>query len=123
MPHAPDRAQDWPHRFVERVAAGDLDGVMALYEPDARFVTPSGGVLEGRDGIREIVAGVLAAGTRMQCLAVKAVAAGDVAILYSDFRATAADGSATVQKAIEVLRRRPDGTWGLVVGDPNGRTR
>ncbi len=24
-------------------------------------------------------------------------------------------------KAIEVLRRQPDGTWRLIVGDPNGR--
>jgi hypothetical protein len=24
-------------------------------------------------------------------------------------------------KAIEVLRRQPDGTWKLIVGDPNGR--
>jgi hypothetical protein len=24
-------------------------------------------------------------------------------------------------KAVEVLRRRPDGTWLVVVGDPNGR--
>ncbi|MEA3206316.1 MAG: hypothetical protein QOG92_2011, partial [Verrucomicrobiota bacterium] len=23
-------------------------------------------------------------------------------------------------KAIEVLRRQPDGTWKLIVGDPNG---
>jgi hypothetical protein len=24
-------------------------------------------------------------------------------------------------KAIELLRRQPDGTWKLIVGDPNGR--
>jgi hypothetical protein len=24
-------------------------------------------------------------------------------------------------KAIEVLRRQPDGAWTLIVGDPNGR--
>jgi hypothetical protein len=24
-------------------------------------------------------------------------------------------------RAIEVVRRQPDGTWKLIVGDPNGR--
>jgi ketosteroid isomerase-like protein len=35
------------------------------------------------------------------------------------------DGSgktvAVHHKAIEVLRRQPDGAWKLIVGDPNGR--
>ncbi len=119
--------QLWPHRFVERVNAGDLDGAVALYEPDARFVTPSGEMLDGRDRIRAVIAGLIDAETRMECRVVQAVPVGDVAILYTDFRATSVDAAgATVvrdQKAIEVLRRRADGSWGLIVGDPNGRLR
>jgi ketosteroid isomerase-like protein len=47
------------------------------------------------------------------------------ALLYTDFQGTAADPSGkTIEvryKAIEVLRRQPDGGWKLIVGDPNGR--
>jgi ketosteroid isomerase-like protein len=56
---------------------------------------------------------------------VKAVTVGDIAQLYSDFEGTMNDESgksvAIRNKAIEVLRRQPDGTWKLIVGDPNGR--
>src|SRR5262249_27032034 len=33
---------DWPRLFTERLNAGNLEGVMELYESDARFVAPSG---------------------------------------------------------------------------------
>ena len=49
----------------------------------------------------------------------------DVALLYTDFQGDAVDASGkTIEaryKAIEVLRRQPDGAWKLIVGDPNGR--
>ena len=46
----------------------------------------------------------------------------DVALLYTDFQGDAVDASGkTIEaryKAIEVLRRQPDGAWKLIVGDP-----
>jgi hypothetical protein len=45
--------------------------------------------------------------------------------LYTDFEGTTVDGSgrtvAIRNKAIEVLRRQPNGGWMLIMGDPNGR--
>jgi hypothetical protein len=62
------------------------------------------------------------------CIAasVKAVTVGDIAQLYTDFDGTTVDASgktvATQQhKAIEVLRRQPEGDWKLIIGDPYGR--
>jgi hypothetical protein len=37
LPYKPD---DWPRVFEQHLNASDLDAVMALYEPEARFVTP-----------------------------------------------------------------------------------
>jgi ketosteroid isomerase-like protein len=55
----------------------------------------------------------------------KAVTVDDIALLYTDFQGTTLDESGkTVEirhRAIEVLRRQNDGTWKLIVGDPNGR--
>ena len=56
----------------------------------------------------------------------KVVSAGDdLAVLYNDWSmsATGADGAAVSGsgKAIEIVRRQPDGTWRFVVDDPFGR--
>jgi uncharacterized protein (TIGR02246 family) len=119
------KPEDWPHLFVERLNAGDLESVVELYEPNACFVSPSGETIEGRDAIRHVLAGLIERRTRMQGRVVKSVIAGEVAVLYSDFEGTASDGSGKPagihSKAIEVLRRQPDGTWKLIVGDPNAR--
>ena len=38
----PQKPEDWPQVFEQHLNAGDLDAVMELYEPDARFVACSG---------------------------------------------------------------------------------
>jgi uncharacterized protein (TIGR02246 family) len=122
------KPEDWSAAFAERLNAGDLDGVAALYDPDARFVPPTGGeTLVGRDRIRPVLAGLIAAKTHLRSRVVQTVVVDDVAILYSDFEGTTVEASGkTVEiksKAIEVLRRHPDAGWRLIVGDPNGRGR
>ena len=98
---------------------------MALYEPEARFVTRSGETLVGRDAIREVLAGMIAAKTQFRSRVVRAVTVGDTAQLYTDFEGTTVDSSGNAvpvySKAIEVLRHQPDGGWKLIMGDPNGR--
>ncbi len=119
------RPGDWPRVFTERLNAGDLDGVVALYAADARFVQASGETLDGRDAIRDVLAGLVRTRTRMTSEVRKTITVGDVAILYSDFAGTTVDASGEARpmrsRAIEVLRRQPDGAWLLVVGDPNAR--
>jgi uncharacterized protein (TIGR02246 family) len=122
----PDQPEDWPTRFTERLNSGDVEGVIALYEPDARFVTPSGETIVGHAAMRRVVVGLVEAKTRFNARVVKVVEAGDVAVLYTDFHGITVEpfGEKEIhQKAIEVLRRQPDGTWKLIVGDPNGRAR
>jgi uncharacterized protein (TIGR02246 family) len=122
LPHKPE---DWPRQFVEHFNAGDLDAVMPLYEPEARFVTRSGETLVGRDAIRKVLGGLIEANTQFQSRVVKTAIVGDIAQLYTDFEGTRVDdGGKTIpvrNKAIEVLRRQPDGSWKLIMGDPNAR--
>jgi uncharacterized protein (TIGR02246 family) len=121
----PQKPEDWPQVFEQHLNAGDLDGVMQLYEPDARFVARSGETLVGRDAIRQVLGGMIAAKTHFRSQVLRAVTVGDIAQLYTDFEGTVVDGSGTSvairNQAVEVLRRHPDGTWKLIVGDPNGR--
>jgi len=121
----PRRAEDWLGAFVSRLNAGDLAGVAELYAQDARFVAPTGETLVGREAIREVLAELIAARAEMACEVVRAIEVGDVAILYTDFTGHRRDAAGQLtpmsSRAIEVLRREPDGGWRLIVGDPNGR--
>lgn len=116
---------DWPRLFEHHLNGGDLEAVVALYEPDARFVSRSGETLVGRDRVRQVLAGMIETETRLQSRVVRAVTVGDVALLYTDFEGTTVDPAGrrvhVHHRAIEVLRRQPDGAWKLIVGDPNAR--
>jgi uncharacterized protein (TIGR02246 family) len=122
LPHKPE---DWPRLFEQQLNAGDLEAVVALYEPNASFVPKSGKTVVGHDGIRLMLAELIGTRARLQGRVIKVVAAGDVALLYTDWQGTMVEPSGkTVEnhfKAIEIVRRQPDGTWKLIVGDPNGR--
>jgi uncharacterized protein (TIGR02246 family) len=120
-----DKPEDWPRVFEQHFHAADLDAVMALYEPDARFVASSGEVLICCQRIREALSKLIAAKTQFRSRVVKAATVGDIAQLSTDFEGTAIDDSGkrvpVRNKAIEVLRRQRDGDWKLIVGDPDGR--
>ena len=122
---ASSKPEDWPSQFSQHLDAGDLEAILALYEPEARFVPRSGETIVGRERIRDVLAGLIRSGTKLQGRVIQAVSVDDIAILYTDFEGTTVDASGNTvdlrSKAIEVLRRQPDGTWQLIIGDPNGR--
>ena len=120
----PDKPEDWPRQFEEQLNAGDLDGVMEL-KPEARFVTRAGETLVGHNAIRKAVSGLIVAKMQFHSRVVRAVIVDEIAQLYTDFEGTMVNGSGETvpvrNKAIEILRRQPDGSWKLIMGDPNGR--
>jgi uncharacterized protein (TIGR02246 family) len=121
----PNQPEAWPLLFEHHLEARNLDAAAALYEPDARFVAASGEIVAGRDRIREVLAHLIGTNTHMRGRVVQAVVIDNIAVLYTDFEGTALDASGAKvpirSRAIEVLRQQPDGTWKLIVGDPNGR--
>ena len=98
---------------------------MTLYEPDVRIVARSGDTIAGRDAVRDMLAGLITTNTRLQSRVLRSITVGDIALLCTDFEGTAVDSSGKTAdvrySTIEVLRRQHDGTWKLIVGDPNGR--
>ena len=112
--------------FGERMNAGDLDGLVALYERGATLVREDGTPATGLDAIRTELSGILAAKAHI-VMNVKTVRRGgnNVALLYNDWHGTATErGGKTVQIkgcATEVVRRQPDGRWLFVIDDPDGR--
>ncbi len=121
----PQKPEEWPSVFERHFNAGDLDAVMSLCEPEAHFVARSGDTLAGRDQIRKVLGGMIDAKTRFHSRVIRAVTVGDIAQLHTDFEGTTVDASGKTvpirNKAIEVLRRQPNGDWLLIMGDPNAR--
>ena len=124
---SPRSPEDWPRLFEQYLNAGDLNGVVALYEPDACFVAQSGDIVAGREQIRPVLAAMISCETHLHSQVIRAVTLADVALLYTDFEGTALSAlgkRVDIQsRAIEILRRQADGTWKLIVGDPNGRNK
>src|SRR5687768_16116784 len=68
-------------RFSQLLAAGDLESMVALYEPDATFSPQPGESVTGRDAIRAALSGFLAAKPRMTGQIEKVLCAGDTALV------------------------------------------
>ena len=103
------------------VAAGindqDLDGLMALYAPDAALVLLDGSVVTGTAAIREQYAGILELQGRMTLRTRYALEIGDLAVLSNEWTLTAGDQRMSAVTH-EVARRQSEGGWLYVIDHP-----
>lgn len=96
--------QDLERLLVSRQRSGDVDGMVALYEPDAVVDVGGGRLLRGREAIHAYFAELAASGRTFEPGEQRAaVVSGDLALTSTRSR----DGSVTA----EVARRQGDGTW------------
>jgi uncharacterized protein (TIGR02246 family) len=111
--------------FGECFNTGDLDGLLALYEPGCRLVRRDGTVATGHAEIREVLGRLVALRPAFQTRVVSVVAREDVAVVYSDWTMSATPpGAPPIErsgKAMEVVRRQPDGSWRVAIDDPFAR--
>ena len=111
--------------FAAALHDGRVDDAVALYEPDAAFIPqPGAEPLHGLDQIRAALAGFAALRPTLTPDIRKVVQTGDIATVLNSWTldGTAPDGSALRLSgtSADVLRRRPDGSWGLLIDDPWG---
>jgi uncharacterized protein (TIGR02246 family) len=111
-------------RFSQLLAAGDVDAMMELYEPEAAFAPHPGETAAGHDEIRAALQAFLALEPRMDGRIDKVLEAGDTALVANcwTLAGTAPDGSPVEMSgtSADVLRRRDDGSWGILIDDPWG---
>jgi ketosteroid isomerase-like protein len=112
--------------FETNLNSGDLEGLVALYEPQACLVNQDRTLVRGTDAIRLSFAELLAAHAKSTGHSTRVVQAGeDLAVLYNDWNLTVdgQDGNpiSLSHKAIEVVRCQPDRTWMFVIDDPYAR--
>jgi ketosteroid isomerase-like protein len=100
--------QELERLLVERQCAGDIDGMLVLFEPDAVVDVGGGRLIRGIDAIRAYYEELQASGRRFQAgVQQPAVVSGDLALTST----RSPNGSVTA----EVARRQPDGTWRWVI--------
>jgi ketosteroid isomerase-like protein len=96
--------QDLERLLVARQRAGDIEGMVALFEPDAAMDNSEGQLLRGHDAIRAFFARVVATGRKWGLGEQRpALISGNLALTST----RSLDGSVTA----EVARRQEDGTW------------
>jgi len=100
--------QDLERLLVSRERAGDVDGMVALYELHAVLDCGDGRLTRGREAIRAFYAGLVAMGRKFDCGGQRpAIISGDLALTSTRLP----DGSVTA----EIARRQGDGTWLWVI--------
>jgi ketosteroid isomerase-like protein len=100
--------QDLERLLVTRQRAGDVEGMVVLFEPDAVIDCGGGRLIRGTEAIRAFYVELKATGRKFefgeQSLA---LVSGELALTSTHLP----DGSATA----EVARRQADGTWLWVI--------
>jgi len=87
--------EDCDRLFAEHVNAGDLEALLALYEPGCALVKSDGTVATGQSAIRDVMERLIAMRPVIRTEVTKVVRTGDaLAIVYNDWRLTAKQADA-----------------------------
>ena len=120
----PDTPGATVQHFSSLLQDGELDALLDLYEDDATFVPEPGRVVSGHDAIRAELAQLVALHPTMTGEIEQVLQAGDTALVAYRWQmdATAPDGSPIENGGVsaDVLRKRRDGSWGVIIDDPYG---
>jgi uncharacterized protein (TIGR02246 family) len=120
----PDTPAATIERFSELLGAGRLEELLELYEDDAAFVPEPGRAVSGLESIRAELEPLAALTPRMSGRIEQVLEADDTALVAYRWQleATAPDGTPIRQGGLsaDVLRRRADGSWGVIIDDPYG---
>jgi uncharacterized protein (TIGR02246 family) len=123
----PDTPGATVQHFSSLLQDGELDALLELYEDDATFVPEPGRVVTGHNAIRAELTQLVALHPTMTGAIEQVLEAGDTALVAYRWQmeATAPDGSQIVNGGVsaDVLRRRDDGSWGVIIDDPYGGAR
>ncbi|MFE3279194.1 YybH family protein [Nocardia sp. NPDC059239] len=113
-----DRPQQLAELFVERLAAGDLDGLVELYEAGALFAPNPATEVSGSAAIREQLADYVSAGARITLDLRRIAVIEDIALMSSNATVVGFGEQPLVTTTTEVARRQPDGRWLYAVDHP-----
>jgi uncharacterized protein (TIGR02246 family) len=110
--------------FAQALNAGDLDALVALYEPQASLMPSPGKLVAGTAAIRDSLAAFLAGKPTMTISARLASQSGDLAVVTAKWQLAmmGSDGKPAKMEgqSVEVVRRQADGRWLFAIDLPFG---
>ena len=115
--------QDIHRKFEAAFNIGDIDAILALYEPKAVFVASGGEILRGHDEIRTAYEPMFARKAQIRLATSGIIETTDGVVLMHacwTLKGAGPDGVPFEQKgtSAEVLRRQTDGSWRYAIDNP-----
>ena len=111
VPQKANNPEELAELFLERANQGDVEGLVALYEPGAVLALPNGRTAVGSDEIRTFYVALLASRPHFEPGTQRpALRSGDLALTSSFLT----NGTVTA----EIARQQVDGSWRWVVDQP-----
>ncbi len=109
---------------TEYLNSKDLDSLVSVYESEASFIDESGENINGTEKIREKMKGFMDMNGKLESTIRKIIPACNIGLAYSDwtFKASGPDGTPINLggTAIDVLRKKSDNSWLVVMDNPWG---
>ena len=116
--------QDVDRLFAAALNAGDLDALVALYEPQAALTPEPGKTVPGHAAIREALSGFVAGKPRIEIVPRVIAQTGDLALVSARWKLsmTGPDGNPAeiAGQSVEVLRKQAAGHWLFALDEPFG---
>lgn len=114
--------RDLPGLFLQALNSGDVDSVVALYEPDGVVAPDPARLVAGQAAIESMVTEFLAQGPRFVLHDSEVVQASGIALVRSRWTVNTVDsGGTSAENDIAptlVARQQPDGHWLVVIDRP-----
>jgi uncharacterized protein (TIGR02246 family) len=111
--------QDINAAFEEAYNSGEIERLMALYQPDAMMAPSPGKRAVGETAIREVLMRLLAIDGRMTCRNLYCMRVDRVALLQAEWKlsGTRPDGKPVElsSRTAEVVRQQDDGSWRYII--------
>jgi uncharacterized protein (TIGR02246 family) len=106
------------------VAAGDLDAILATFEPTGVLVSQPGMPVAGTAGLREAFKQFTGLSPKITITSHEVIQTDEIALHASTWKMTGKtpDGKPMEQSGFStvVLRKQPDGRWLMVIDNPFG---
>jgi uncharacterized protein (TIGR02246 family) len=116
--------EDLDRLFAQALNAGDIEALVALYEPQAALTPMPDNLATGTAAIRAALQGFLAAKPRITLNPRTVAQTGDLAVVTAkwELAMTGQDGKPAnmTGQSVEVARRQPDGRWLFAIDLPFG---
>jgi ketosteroid isomerase-like protein len=114
-------------QFAKTYISGDVEALLAFYEPEATLVSQPGSPITGHDAIREEMLKMVALGGQIEVRTAAVIESAGLALVLSDWSLTGGtdpDGNPVELsgQGTEVLRRQDNGSWLVVIDDPSRPT-